>query len=577
MAGKQSSGLWLAPPLCFGLAIAGGPLLAQSSAPDAPPSELAAPEDGPVQVIEAELESAADDPAPLTPAEELALQAEEAAQAEAAAEALAPVAAAQPRPAVVVQMLTVRSVTTGQSAYLSEAEINAARAALIGQTLPLTEIAQLGTVFNALYEQKGIGLASATVASVDIRSGDVRIDFNEPVIGTVEVADGTLASGAVYARRLALQQGALADTREIAARQLRLQRLTGVALDLTSVDGATADALDLGFTPSEPPARSFAVALDNHGNRATGRERLTLTYAETSLSGQLDPLSVSLTLARGVRSVALGYARPLTADGLSLFASGTLERTRTITGPAQTTRSHNLELGLSVPVLVEAERQLVLRGSLQRFQERRLTVGVLTTDQRGTVLAFGATGTRLFDGGALSYDQSLRHIRWQDGIFQGGHTTILVGEGSFVRAIGADWQGLARLGWQTLQGRNSPAAFRATLSSPSRVRGYDNAVSSGDAFYFASAQLQRATPWQMSDDANLSLFPFAFVDMGRAYDRAGGVWTAQDGLFSAGVGSALQLGQRSFGEIVLAVPLRNANGVAARGRMRADLRLGLRF
>lgn len=548
-------------------------LALQASAQETPPTD-----DNPTQVIEAEVAVPEAAAPPLTPAQELALEAEAAVQAEQAAAVTSGRQRAAPlRSAPVVQMLTVRSVTAGPSAYLDEAEVSAAISAMIGQSLPVAQAGQLTAGFNALYQQKGIGLASATVASVDPRSGDVRIMFNEPGIGAVRVTDGALASGDVYARRLGLPQGALADTRLIAARQLRLQRLSGVTLELTDTEAENDDTLALVFTPSEPPPRSFSVVLDNHGSRATGRERVTLTFAETSLTGQLDPLSASLTLARGVRSVALGYARPLTPDGLSLFTSASLERTRTIRGVAQTSRSSNVELGLSWPVLVEAERQLVLRGSVQRFRETRDTFGARTTDQRGTVLALGATGTLIFERGVLSYDQSLRHIRWSDAIFTGGRTTILSGEGSFVRALTDDWQGFARLGWQTVQGRASPAAFRSTLSSPSRVRGYDDPVSAGDGFYFLSAQIQRATPWTISEDMGLQAFPFAFVDMGRAYDRAGGSWTAQDTLLSVGIGSALQLGDRVFGELVLATPLRNANGFTARGKLRADLRIGARF
>ena len=574
MTFKTLSGLFLAVPFSISLTLAAAPVLAQSDLYQAEQPLL--PPDTTVQIIEAEIDAASDSAPALTPAEELALQAEQAAAQEAAAAQPASRTRQTAAP-VAVQMLTVRQVVTGQSAYLTEAEIATVRSALFGQRLSVADAARLADGFNALYASKGITLASATVAAIDTRTGEVRIAFNEPVIRNVRVEDGDLASGAVYARRLALQQGALADTREIAERQLRLQRLSGVVLDLTTVEGEGDGAVDLVFTPLEPPARSFAASLDNHGNRSTGRERLILSYSETSLTGNLDPLSVSVTLARGVRSVAGGYALPLTADGVSLFASGSLERTRSIIGPAQTSRSSNFELGISIPIVVTAENQFVLRGSVQRFQERRFSVGVPTTDQRGTALALGATATRFFSGGALSYDQSLRHIRWTDSLFQGGRTTILAGEGSALFALGTEWQALGRLGWQTAIGSNNPAAFRSTLSSPSRVRGYDNAVSSGDGFYFASVQVQRSTPWQLSEGRELSLFPFAFVDMGRAYDRAGGTWTAQDTLLSIGVGSAIQLGQRSFGEIVLAVPLRDANGFDARGRVHADLRLGIRF
>ncbi len=526
-------------------------------------------------LIEAEIEARDAPDSPATAAQELAEQAEAAASQE-AAQTAAPARVAM---RAVAQRMTVRSVTVGASAYLTEAEIATVIASLIGREIDLREAGQLAAAFDAAYAAKGVGLASAVVASVDPRSGDVRIVFDEPRIGTVRVRDGALASGEVYARRLALQSGAMADTRAIAVRQLRLQRLSGVQTELSATPGAEPGTVDLTLTPVEPPARVFSAALDNHGNAATGRERLNLSYAESSLTGRLDPLSLSVTLARGLQSGAIGYALPLGSEGMSVFASGSLERSRSLRGPDLRSRTQSAELGLSLPVVVEAESQLVLRASLQHFREQRRTLGVVTTEQHGTALALGANYTRFMARAAVSYDQSLRHVVWTDAVIGRSRTTVLAGEGSGSVALGTDWQAVGRLGWQAVLGQNLPAFYRAGLGSPSRVRGYDPAVSSGDAFVFGSVQMQRAAPWTVSvrNEDDLSAFPFAFIDMGRAFDRAGGVSAAQDMLTSVGVGSVVQFGSRGIGEIVLAMPLRDANGFSAAGRVRADLRLGVRF
>lgn len=554
------------------LNVVAGPVAAQTAA-----EALADQADDTPEPIDTEIAPAGGVPDSLTAAQELAEQAEVAA-AEEAAQIVAPAPARTVRHTP-PQRMTVRSVTVGASAYLSDEQVSVVVASLIGRQIDLRDAGQLAAAFNAAYAAQGVGLASAVVAAVDPRSGHVQIVFDEPRIGRVRVADGALASGAHYAMRLALPEGELADTRMIATRQLRLQRLSGVRTELTSAPGAEPGTVDLTLTPIEPPARVFSVALDNHGNRTTGRERVNLSFSETSLTGRLDPLSLSVTLARGVRSGSVGYALPIGSEGVSIFSSGSLERTRSVQGLDLRSRTQSAELGVSLPLVVSAESQLVLRASVQHFREERRTLGVVTTDQRGTVLALGANYARFFDRTAIGYDQSLRHVLWNDALIGRSRTTVLGGEGSGSLALGEAWQGIARLGWQAVLGQNMPAFFRASLSSPTRVRGYDPSVSSGDAFIFGSAQVQRATPWTLreGEDAGLSVFPFAFVDIGRAFDRAGGVLASQDMLTSVGLGSVVQIGSRGIGEIVLAMPLRDANGFNAAGRVRADLRLGVRF
>jgi len=506
----------------------------------------------------------------LSPAEELALEAEEAVRQE---------TAAPPRAAAPQTAFTLRKVSLPASQYLEAEAVDAVVRQLIGRRVDLRDLAVLTAPLNALYRDRGINLANVVIREVDLKSGTVEMSFYEPRIGRVRADDGALARGGVYVRRLALETGDLADTRRIEARQARLELLTGVTTEIAVQPGATAEELDLVITPFEPPAMRFAATIDNHGSPTFGRGQITLSASHASLFGQLDPLSASITLSEGVRSGAVGYAFPLTPEGFSVFAAGSLEKTRTITGPLQTGTAWSAELGLSYPVVVTRERQLTLRGSVQRFSEERRTLGVLTTDQSGTVFLLGANYRQSFARGGLGYDQTIRHIRWNDGLFGPGTTTLLGGEGSASAQFAEDWQVFGRFGWQYALGQNSPARFRNTLSSPTRVRGYPSNNSSGDSFVFGSLQFQRSTPIVLSDDDvwRVTAQPFAFVDAGRAYDRIAGITTAQDPLISAGIGSVFQIGASTVAEVSLAKPLRDANLFVASGAWRADFRLGVQF
>ncbi len=545
------------------------PADAQTETPDDAPAVVES------VVVEVGDDNAAAGDTALTPAQELALEAEAAARDEAAKSA----AASAPRPATVQTRFTLRRISVPRSQYLDPDAVDAVIRQLIGRQVDLRDLESLTAPFNAMYRARGITLANVVIREIDLQRGLVELGFYEPRIGQVQARDGVLAPGAVYARRLALRPGELADTRRIEARQTRLELLTGVTTEIAVQQGAGADLLDLFVTPAEPPALSFSAAIDNHGSPSFGREQLTVSVSHASLLGQLDPFSASVTLSEGLRSAAVGYALPISADGFSVFAAGSLEKSRTVTGPAQTGTAWSAELGASYPVIVERTRQLTLRASLQRFGDERRSLGVLTTDQGGTAFLLGASYSRLFERGGLSYDQTLQHVRWTDGTLGAGRTTLLGGEGSASAQISDDWQVFGRLGWQYALGDNSPARFRNTLSSPTRVRGYPSGNSAGDSFVFGSLQVQRSTPFVLNDDDvwRVTAQPFAFVDAGRAYDRAAGTTTAQDPLFSAGVGSVFQIGANTVAEVSLAKPLRDANLFLAANAWRADFRLGVRF
>ena len=502
-------------------------------------------------------------------AAELALEAEAAARDEARA-----TPQAVPRTRFVLRELRV-----GPSRYLQRAQIDAVIARLTGQTIDLRDLGTVTRPFDDVLRAQDIALAGAVIRSVDPARGIVELGFYEPLIGRVVVSDGRLAPGSVYARRLGFEPGQPADTRMIEARQTRLEVLTGVTTQVAVQPGSRPDELDLVVTPAEPPALRFAVTLDDHGSAAFGREQLTLTASHASLTGNLDALSASVTASRGQRSAAFGYAFPVTADGLALFFAGSYEVNRTQVGPVQEGRTTSVEIGLSQPAIVRRDRQLTFRASLQRFDEERRTFGVLTTDQSGTALTLGAAFGLQMASGGLSYDQSIRFVEWRNGAFGDEETLLLAGEGAWAHRLSDSWQLFGRLGWQAALGDNSPARFRTTLSSPTRVRGYPSGNSSGDSSVFASLQLQQDQPLRLggSDSAAVSVQPFVFVDAGRAFDRVGGTTTAQDTLASAGIGGVFGLGERTIVEVSAARPLRDANGFDASGAWRADFRLGVRF
>jgi hemolysin activation/secretion protein len=229
-------------------------------------------------------------------------------------------------------------------------------------------------------------------------------------------------------------------------------------------------------------------------------------------------------------------------------------------------------------MLAEVDSTLTLRAAAIAFGERKRTAGVVTTDQRGTGLLLGATYTRSDARAAFSYDQTLRFARWHDNVLGGGgrSTVALAGDLSLSMPLTEDVAASFRGGWQRVIGSDSPVQFRGSLASPGRVRGYPSGVSSGDHYVFGSLQVQALRPIAPRG-GGLELFPYAFVDAGRAWDRVAGVTTAQDVLVSAGVGTQLRFGRNGFGDVSIARPLRDANGFSKSRHWQINAQVGITF
>lgn len=502
-------------------------------------------------------------------AEELAAQAAAAAAAASAAEA-----ARQGRPAA--RDFPIRRIVPGPSAYLPAAELAALARRLEGQGLRGRDIPAILAAFDALYDARDIALAQAVLSRSDPRAGSVEIGFVEARIGQVSL-QGSLARPEVYAARLGLGPGELADTRILNARLERLALQTGIRSDLAFSPGARAGLTDLAVRFEEPARRSFAVTLDSFGSVATGRGRLTLSYSDRSLTGRLDSFGASLTLAEGLASGAVSYALPVTGEGTALFASLSGEQSRNLTGPAVSGSNTLLELGISHPLVVTAAQQFSLRASTFAFADRRNTAGVPTTRQSGGGILLGAGYAREWPGATrLGLDLSLRHVAWQDSVagLSGLNTTYLTAEASFDTPLGEALALTLRGGAQGVRGDQAPAQFRAGLASQSRVRGYPSGQLSGDQAVWASAQLRLRQPVALGPQVRM--VPFAFVDTGRAWDRAGGVTALQGTALSVGLGASFGIGRNGSADIVLARPLNDLPGFAAQG-WRLDASFVLRF
>ncbi|MCC6007578.1 MAG: ShlB/FhaC/HecB family hemolysin secretion/activation protein [Rhodobacteraceae bacterium] len=471
----------------------------------------------------------------------------------------------------------ISRIVAGPSAYLPADAVAALARDLEARGLTSRDIPAILASFDALYDARGIALAQASVTGRDARRGILEIGFVEARVGRVSPR-GQLARPEVYAARLGLGAGDLADTRILEDRLLRLAILSGIRSEVAFTPGAQPGLTDIVIAFEEPPRRSGFVSLDANGPVTTGRLRVTLGWSDASLTGNLDPFAASVTLAEGLASGSLSYAFPLGGRGTALFATASAERSRNLTGPAVTGRNALVEAGVSHPLLVAADRQVIVRASAFAFEDMRDTAGVPTTRQSGGGISVGLGFSRDWpDATRLGLDAALRHVRWRDGVLglSGLSTTYMTAEASLDTPLSERVALTLRAGGQAVAGASAPAQFRGSLATTSRVRGYPSGQLAGDAVVWASAQMRARQPLVLG--GALRAVPYAFVDAGQGWDRAGGVNVSSGTAVSAGIGASLGIGRAGTAEILLAKPLRDLPGFSARGEWRLEASMTFRF
>lgn len=500
-----------------------------------------------------------------SPAEELARRAESAARSDAVARPSAPAS------------FVLRRVVTGPSAYLPAEQLQRVARTLEGQRVTTASLGAVTAAFDALYDAAGIALAQSAISRVDPARGIVEVVFIEARVGAVDPR-GSLASPDFYRARIGLVPGALADNRVLEENLLRLAIASGIRSTVNFTPGAEPGFTNLTVAFEEPPRFAAGLTLDTHGSDGTGRARGTLALSLASLTGNLDPLALSLTATEGLRSGAVSYARPIGTRGTVLFATMSGEASRTLRGPDIRGSNSLVEIGFSHPAIARPDRRLMVRGSVLAFGERRNTAGVPTTRQSGGGLSLGATYVHeAGPGRTLSLDGNLRHLRWDDGIagLSGLSTTILTTEAAWLTPLGEGALLLLRGGAQGVAGSRAPVQLRGTVTSAQRVRGYPSGLGAGDALVWGSVQVRPAQPMSLAE--GWSITPYAFVDAGRGFDLVGGTLIPQGVAVSAGLGSTFALGSRAVLDIFVAKPVTDVGAFSAAGAWRLEAALSLRF
>src|SRR5580658_8262351 len=144
-----------------------------------------------------------------------------------------------------------------------------------GQNLTLPQLGRIAARITEYYRSHGYPLDRAIIPAQNIRDGVVRIQIIEARYGEIALDNHSRVVDPLLQATLApLQSGHAISDAPLNHALLLLADIPGVALVATLMPGEMVGTSDLQVQTAATPAVTGNVALDNDGNRYTGRVRL---------------------------------------------------------------------------------------------------------------------------------------------------------------------------------------------------------------------------------------------------------------------------------------------------------------
>lgn len=211
---------------------------------------------------------------------------------------------------------------TGAS-LLPTSELHALVASGEGRQLTLRQLYQLADRITQAYRAKGYPLASAYVPAQTLSGGTVRIAVLEARYGTVHLDNrGHTANRPLDATLAPLAAGAPVAEGPLDRSLLLLGDIPGVAVNSVLRPGSTPGSSDLYVEATDRPRYTGMLALDDYGNRYTGRVRASGSFDVNGLFHQGDLLDASaLSSGPDMKYGRLAYKYLLDGQGTVLGAS----------------------------------------------------------------------------------------------------------------------------------------------------------------------------------------------------------------------------------------------------------------
>jgi hemolysin activation/secretion protein len=422
--------------------------------------------------------------------------------------------------------IPVRLIEITGNTLLPTAQLHALVASAEGHTITLGQLQALAGRITEFYHHHGYPLARAYVPAQRIENGKVMLAVLEARYGKVRLHNRSRTSDRPLRESLApLAAGTPVSAGTLDRTLLLMSDIPGVIVNSTVRPGAATATSDLLVDVTSAPRYTGLVAVDDYGNRYTGRPRATGRFDVNGLLGEGDKLTVNLlSSGSGLSYGQLDYRFLLNGQGTVLGASAS-ELYYRLSGDLAPLQAHGTaqvdSLYLSQPLIRAVAGNLYLQMQYDHKDLLDRLDAAAIHDFRGTNdLTMTLAGDRRDAHGVTNFNVSatLDHVSFEN-------TAARLADGLGARTEGVSehydftlarlqqldqYDGVYLAATGQLASRNLDPSDQFYLGGPSNARGYDVGALTGADGYLFTAEWRRSLPlpWRGAWLASL------FVDRG---------------------------------------------------------------
>ena len=389
-----------------------------------------------------------------------------------------------------------------------------------GKELGIADLQKLAEEVNAAYRERGVVTARAIIPPQDVSSGKITMQLVEGKLGEVRVNGNESTRASYVLSRVDAEPDQLVDLPTLQASLVRFNRTNAAQLRAELKPGATFGRTDLEIGILEPKQHNFRIGLDNFGSEVTGKTRLGLSYANQSLFGWRDTLSLAAMSASGLKSLSVDYGFPVSRSGGRINLSHNQDDTKLKYGPFAslgiTGQSKATAIALRQPVYFGEQSQTDVLFSVRKRDVENKVSGVFLS----------STATQDVEVG-LEHQSADTSGQWlaSYSIYNGNAKTAelsqryTVGRGALRRTqyLSGGWAVRGSLSLQHTSSDVLPSSEQFFLGGEGSVRGYPVGSYSGDQGTLLSLELHHPITAQAAEgsERSFSATGFFFVDSGQ--------------------------------------------------------------
>jgi hemolysin activation/secretion protein len=458
----------------------------------------------------------------------------------------------------------VREIRFTPSELLKAEELEAIAKEFRGRELTLSELQGITGRVNALYKSKGIVTAQAVIPPQDVSEGVVQVRLIEGRVGKLNVEGNATTREGYVTSRLRLKPTELIDLNRLEQAIVRYNRTNDTQMRAELKPGAEVGTTDVQVTLTEPARHDLRLSLDNSGSPSTGRWRESLNYANRSLLGYRDELTVSTSVSDGHHGASLGYSVPFNTWGGRISYAFYDDATRIKNGPLQTLNitgeSTANVFTVRQPLVAEEKVQFdLLGGAKKRVSSNYVdTVFLQRTETNDRNLG---GELQLTDGPSYWLGNFTRAWGYAD-VLNVSRNQYRIDRANlrYARDLPGGLSFHTNLSLQSSPQQQLPSSEQLFIGGEGSVRGYDVGAFSGDHGYTVNVELHHPLVAAKADGDGLQgvqATGFFFIDYGvtfpfrppntalRPYER----------LSSVGWGVNASLGRHWYGRVTFAYGL----------------------